>query len=334
MVYVSHMGLGRSYTGGQGVAIFFFLSGYLITTLMRTEAFSAGTISITKFYIRRVFRILPPLYVTMLVAVLLYPTGMNPELTFAGLASVVLYYSNFYMLHHRGMGGLGGTWSLSVEEHFYFIFPFIFVMTARLSRKSQAMILGITCTAVLVWRCLLAYWMHADPSRIYLFTDTRFDSILLGALLALWANPLFDRIPSWFSAHPRVFAAIGALGALGIDHVPVVNRAVSFSLLGLSLFPVFWFVIVYWEDPYIRWIENTWLRTIGRWSYSLYLVHPIIITAIGLKTHLSQTWCSLLAIAPCLMYGWGMEKFVEKPSHRLRNFVMRKRQVRQGVTVG
>ena len=61
MVFVSHMGWRHSATGGQGVAIFFFLSGFLITTLLRSEATSTGTISIRNFYIRRFFRICPPL---------------------------------------------------------------------------------------------------------------------------------------------------------------------------------------------------------------------------------------------------------------------------------
>ena len=77
LVYLGHSGfekfVGR---GGIGVTIFFFLSGYLITTLLRLEADSSGTISISQFYLRRTFRIFPPMYVTVAVWVALATAGI------------------------------------------------------------------------------------------------------------------------------------------------------------------------------------------------------------------------------------------------------------------
>jgi len=310
MVYFSHMGLGRSYTGGQGVAFFFFLSGYLITTLMRKESNSTGTISIFEFYVRRFFRIIPPLYVTVLLAILLHLARLDPALSFRGVVSAVLYYSNFYMLHHGGMGGLGATWSLSIEEHYYFAFPFIYLLTIRLGRKAQSRILAVICIAILPLK------------RIYMYTDTRVDLIFLGAILALTINPVFDAIPAWFRKRPRLYGTCGAVSALAVDHIPIVKDGLSYTLIGLSLFPVFWFVISYSHDRLTRWLESALLRTIGRWSYSLYLVHSIVIDTIKLTTHLSSTASSLLAIGPCLIFAWAVEKFVEKPSYRLRNFII------------
>ena len=67
LVYVAHTGLGVLIPGGLGVTIFFFLSGYLITTLLRMESERTGTISISRFYLRRTLRIFPPMYVTLVV---------------------------------------------------------------------------------------------------------------------------------------------------------------------------------------------------------------------------------------------------------------------------
>src|SRR5215813_15558710 len=68
IVLVSHAGYGSVVPGGLGVTIFFFLSGYLITTLLVDERERSGRIDIGKFYLRRVFRLFPPLVVTLIIA--------------------------------------------------------------------------------------------------------------------------------------------------------------------------------------------------------------------------------------------------------------------------
>jgi len=65
LVFLAHAGLEHRVPGGFGVTTFFFLSGFLITSLMRIEARSAGTVSLRHFYLRRVFRILPPFYLVL-----------------------------------------------------------------------------------------------------------------------------------------------------------------------------------------------------------------------------------------------------------------------------
>lgn len=326
MVYVSHMGLGHSFTGGTGVSVFFFLSGYLITTLLRVESLETGTISIFEFYTRRFFRIFPPLYLTVLFAGLLFGFHLiGGSFTWKGISYILFYAANFRLAgpHYGWPDGLAVTWSLSVEEHFYLIFPLLYLGIFRLSQKKQAAVLATLCGLGLLWRSLLAYGLHANPSRVYLYTDTRFDSILLGCLLAVLANPLYDKVPGWFTASPRLYAAAGALGVLIFDHVPKLNGAISYTLVGLSLFPVFWFAILYPEDRYSGWLNARWLRTIGKWSYALYLGHEVIISLVQRIGHFSMATASLLAAAPVLAYGLLMSKFVEKPLNRTRNRVIR-----------
>jgi peptidoglycan/LPS O-acetylase OafA/YrhL len=126
LVFFSHIGLGGVVPGGFGVSIFFLLSGFLITTLLRAEFGRYQRISLSSFYLRRVLRILPPLYVTLALAALLW----YPDIPFAGTVAQALQVSNYYEIFAsdpRSMKGTAVLWSLAVEEHFYLIFPLLYV---------------------------------------------------------------------------------------------------------------------------------------------------------------------------------------------------------------
>src|SRR6185436_5891718 len=119
LVFFAHAGLEKWVPGGFGVTLFFFLSGYLITTLMRIEYENKGRVSIPNFYMRRLLRIFPPLYITVTISVLLglfaiLPTNMNA----LGIASHYLFFTNYASLLWPGTGapGMGPLWSLAVEE--------------------------------------------------------------------------------------------------------------------------------------------------------------------------------------------------------------------------
>jgi peptidoglycan/LPS O-acetylase OafA/YrhL len=86
IVLVSHAGFGTVVPGGLGVTIFFFLSGYLITTLLLDEYERSGRIDIGKFYLCRVFRLFPPLVVTLIIAYALVILGLLDG-NFSGQAS-------------------------------------------------------------------------------------------------------------------------------------------------------------------------------------------------------------------------------------------------------
>src|ERR1051326_8050510 len=76
LVFAAHAGLNERVPGNFGVTVFFFLSGYLITTLLRLEWERTGGISLKAFYLRRVLRILPPMYLVLAAASLLTVAGL------------------------------------------------------------------------------------------------------------------------------------------------------------------------------------------------------------------------------------------------------------------
>src|SRR5689334_10674534 len=130
LVFFAHTGLDKIVPGGFGVTVFFFLSGYLITTLLRLESETTGHVSLKSFYVRRCRRILPPLYVTLIVVYLVATFGIvRGQGTVGGAVSAIFYYYNYFDLKNLGGGlptGLDVLWSLTIEEHFYFVFPLLF----------------------------------------------------------------------------------------------------------------------------------------------------------------------------------------------------------------
>ena len=136
VVFVAHCGLDRYVPGGFGVTIFFFLSGFLITTLMRGEFQHTGAVNFRHFWLRRAFRILPPFYIVLFaaiaVALIFDPPG---TLSVAAVTAQLAHVTNYWLIYRGYAGQPAGTgvyWSLAVEEHFYLLFPWVFVAMQRL----------------------------------------------------------------------------------------------------------------------------------------------------------------------------------------------------------
>ncbi len=127
LVFLAHGGLEHVVPGGLGVTIFFVLSGYLITTLMRVEHDRHSRIDFRNFYLRRLVRLMPPLVVVVALAALLAALGViGGAFSAEGLLAALFYFGNYFVIAHdfRGMpAGIGVVWSLAIEEHFYLLFP-------------------------------------------------------------------------------------------------------------------------------------------------------------------------------------------------------------------
>jgi len=127
LVFFAHAGLEHVVPGGLGVTIFFVLSGFLITTLMRIEHARSGRIHFGGFYLRRLLRLMPPLFIVVAAAAALSAAALiDGGFTFGGLLSALFYLGNYHVIAHdfHGMpAGIGVVWSLAIEEHYYLLFP-------------------------------------------------------------------------------------------------------------------------------------------------------------------------------------------------------------------
>lgn len=154
VVFVSHDGLDKIIPGLFGVAVFFFLSGYLITTLIRIEMDSTGKLSIKDFYLRRTLRIFPPFYLAFLLIILIVKAGwLSGTYSIHNLVATAAYLTNYWdiFVHPVKMPGFTVFWSLSVEEHFYLLFPCLMLTMHhfRMRRSTQAR---------LCWLCVPPSW--------------------------------------------------------------------------------------------------------------------------------------------------------------------------------
>lgn len=328
LVFVSHAGWGHLVPGGIGVTVFFFLSGYLITTLLRKEYEQYGQISLKQFYLRRVYRILPPMYLVLFGILALVGLGLVPGyVSPAGLAAQVLQVTNYYQLATLGDGMVphtGTFWSLAVEEHFYLVFPLLFCWcAARWPYARTARLLLVLCVVELLWRAVLIHMLNASPSRTYLATDTRLDSLLFGCIMGIWRNPVLDADIDWLR-HGAVRAAV-LFGALALMAFTLLYRDEDFravtryTLQGLALFPMFWLAVRYPDWGPMRILNTRPLRWVGLVSYTFYLCHYFWL-------HIAAGWLpgqplasALVALVLSMAFAVVVYHVVEKPFGRLRH---------------
>ena len=291
MVFAAHTHLARFIPGGFGVTIFFFLSGYLITTLLRQEFQRTGTISLKHFYLRRIYRIFPPLYLVLAILVVLTLAGvLHEELSPFAVLAQLFHLTNYYLVAYGSNTApvvpfTVPYWSLAVEEHFYLLFPLTLLFLAgRFSLSRTALFLALACALVLLWRCILVFGFEVGGYYVYNATDTRIDSLLFGCILGVWCNPVLDASPRRLTE--RTWYLLAMLGVV-LLLVSFVWRADAFrdtlryTLQGLGLFPLFYCAVRYHRQPVFAWLESRPMRALGLVSYTFYLSHEAAIYLAG-----------------------------------------------------
>jgi peptidoglycan/LPS O-acetylase OafA/YrhL len=242
---------GKLQGGFLGVDLFFALSGFLITSLLLSEVTARGRVDVIAFWGRR-FRRLLPAVLLLLVAVTIVTTivASVPEraATLDDGPWAQAYIANWHAIAgHRDYWAsfelprmFGHLWSLAIEEQFYLIWPVAVGLIAWRSRNAHRTVMVVCIAASLAsLGLMIALFDPADPTRVYIGTDTRASSLLLGAL---------------FAAAPMRQAVIALTSRLAGALSMVIGVIVA--TLGLS-----WFLI---DGP-----SSTWLFRGGLFAHSL-----------------------------------------------------------------
>lgn len=322
VVFASHAFSVAYIPSSLGVTVFFFLSGYLITTLLRREHETNGHISLRHFYLRRACRIFPPMYF-VLTAMLLFQLVTHGRDSINGAAVLAQYghLTNYYIVTSGSDAGLlrytSVLWSLAVEEHFYLVFPMLFLyLAARMPVRSIAPVLGAICALVLIWRVMLAFDHSTADQYIFYATDTRFDSLLFGCIMGVWRNPVLDA-PAALEAAPSssgkavLVVGITLLLATMSYRAPMFQKTLRYTLQGIALFPLFWFAVRYPTWGVFRWLNWKPVRWFGGISFSFYLAHPFWLHVS--RNFLDETPAALLGFVLTTMFSAALYWQLERP---------------------
>jgi peptidoglycan/LPS O-acetylase OafA/YrhL len=316
-----HGGLPGFHWGYTGVDLFFVISGYLITSILIKEHTQHGRISLIDFYRRRALRLFPAL-AALCIAVLLYTVLIlrDPMTGIADVAVTAAYLSNWTRAFALGLPRyLGHTWSLSIEEQFYLVWPVLLILVLGRGATVRAVLrlVIILAIATVCWRVGLSL-QGASGERIYNGTDTRADALLIGAALGLMLSTPAMTIPLYALGRRlwvlAVAILIGLPAILTYDSRPMLLGGYTVVALAAALV-----VAAALSDNCLsRALGHPALVWIGRRSYGLYLWHyPIML--IGLNNAIPKG-LSLTVIETAGAFAFAMLSYwcIEQPFLRRR----------------
>ncbi len=259
--------------GLLGVRIFFGISGFLICSRLLDEFAVTGRISLKKFYLRRFFRIIPPLLLMMLVVLIPVALGEFHVPTRQWVAG--LFFAANYV-RDGGSWYLGHLWSLAVEEHFYLILPGLLIL-AGVRRGLQISLAG--ACGIALWRATVfkveSGFGSMDVGYFWGRTDIQADGLLWGCVAAFLYNSLVWRAVLKAVIKPAVWWLLVVLlivthwkqftatdWKVGMVTYSLQAATIPFILVGTVLRP---------KEAAGRLLECQTLRWLGKLSYSVYL---------------------------------------------------------------
>ena len=326
-VLLFHASVSWARGGFLGVDVFFVLSGFLITRLLLEERELTGRIALLRFYLRRILRLFPAL-VAVSVASLIYATiwldhGQAVRAAHDLFAAVTYRMNWIEALHAQPpFGLLDHTWSLSIEEQFYVLWPLGLLLAYRLGRGRGVLVAAVGgAVASAGLRALL--WHSGQPlHRVYYGLDTHADGLLLGCALA--AVTLYRpgsarallRSPAGRVAGPLALALL----ALAASQTALFSKGMAswgYPVIGLLTVAVI--ADVWGGGTLERLLRPAPLVAIGRISYGLYLWHWPVFLIIN-PTRTGWTGPILLLVRMIATFAVAAVSFVaiEQPFLRLK----------------
>ena len=302
-----HAGVWLTGGGFYVLDSFFALSGFLITSLLIVEWRRTATIKLGAFWARRARRLLPGLLVMLIGVAVLYgvfvPAGTYPSLRGDAL-STLFYFANWHFIasgsNYFHMTGLTSplihTWSLAVEEQFYLVWPLAVLAVWKIWKSLRALLIVCVMGTLASALEMALLWCPQDVNRLYFGTDTRAQSVLVGATLAvglaIWAERRrAGQEHDWEARTPRarhVLTVIGMIGIAGsVALYMKVNAFEAFAYRGGFLLAALFAACVLLSvacaqtSPVARALSLQPLTFVGRISYGMYLWHFPLFTFIN-----------------------------------------------------
>jgi peptidoglycan/LPS O-acetylase OafA/YrhL len=301
--------------GGLGVAVFFVISGFLITHLLMKELRCEGTINLKRFYLRRTFRIFPPFYAFLSVIAIL---GLFREFHVSWRSMFVAGTYTWNYVRSPDTWILGHCWSLSLEEQFYLLWPVCMVF---FSRRANVMIASGVILLSPLSRVATYFAWPAMRGYIPMMLHTRLDQIMMGCLLSLLIDTDVWQKVKKVALHPLTPTS-GIIFLLAIDSQiekhwkSMYWLTVGISLETVAIAGILLYVVFRHESPLGRILNTKLLRHVGKISYSLYLWQQLFTGPYTQAFPLNILW-----IVACAEISYLL---VERPSLRIRDLVQQR----------
>lgn len=307
----------------MGVDVFFVLSGFLITTSIASQT----QFSYASFYWRRFVRLSPALFAMCLIYLIVGLLFLDHQQTINDILSSIFYVSNWTRAFGTGVPQyLGQTWSLSIEEQFYIIYPAMFIISVHILDKNKVAFIFLTAAIVCVIYRLILYKLGMSLDRYYNGLDTHCDGLLFGCALALLQKDGLARRARQFLSRIDFIALIFLFYMFyAFEWSPVT--VIIIDILSIWL-------IIGVSDPErsiaIKFISISPVVYIGQISYSLYIWHyPIFLFMYYyLRVSLMEQIC--IGIPLSLMAAMLSHRFVERSALAWRDRIDRSTAHRLG----
>ena len=307
--------------GWTGVDLFFVLSGFLISGLLFKDFDRYGKLDVKRFWLRRGLKIWPSYFLT-------YGTAMLATALWTGNFSLLISRIPNYIFVQNYMDPAirwTHSWSIAIEEHFYFILPLVLIVLARKKLGELPKIALVVCVAVLLQRVLLFLITDLRWPNFYYPSHLRIDSLCFGVLICYvhhYHRELFVRIAKWWPAF------IAAVPLIVLAYLfPLERSAVSYTV-GFTVFYLMFggLVVAARVHPnFGRSGPQRPLAWMGIYSYTIYLAHSVIYELPGIFT-LRQMMVAragaagdqLLFLGLSIALGVVISHLVERPFLKLR----------------
>lgn len=315
------------HAGWIGVDLFFVLSGFLVSGILFKEYSKNNHVDLKRFFIRRGFKIYPSFYVLLVLTILIFYISKVKTVSFIQILCESIFITNY------GPNIWGHTWSLAVEEHFYFIIGLMILLMSKKGGENPFKLLPkiffATASIITIIRIITSVIYPGFEYKIHFFpTHLRFDSLFFGSLLAYYQ-----------------FFEPGKLNFV---------RKFRFLTMTVSIFLVFPSLLFSQESLYIRTFgfvslyvgfggillasiatplpKGLWavkflqiLARVGTYSYSIYLWHvPVLVVGVGMLSKILGRRTNgffeiFVYVIGSILLGVIMTKLIEQPSMRIRD---------------
>lgn len=304
---------------GYGVTLFFVISGFLITYLLINEIKETDTISISKFYVRRILRIWPIYYLFILIVILVFwKLNILNQILLPELGFYIFMMANIPFVTHSGIMILVHYWSIGVEEQFYLFWPWL----VRFSKNKLLQIAIVVFIFLLSFKIL--FWiLYGSQSYVYrFFSITRFHCMIIGAIFAVlfsennhvlkYFTSRVAQIVSWF-----VFFGMG----FSLFHIPafIGQEIIAIASISMILSQVS-------NVKKVINLERNIFDFIGKISYGIYIIHPLIIFILSRILKDVQVYMPIKyftvytsVILLTILTSWISYNYYEKPVLKFKN---------------